>query len=85
MFSKILVSVAMISAMSFISQVSFAKIGESCNKDNAAKVCDAKTEACYLAGTPPKCIALNSLPKDSACVKPIVCASNKCTAGKCAE
>lgn len=84
MFSKVLVSMAMISAMTLFSQVSSAKIGDACNKDNAEKVCDAKKmEACYLAVTPSKCIALHSLAKDAACVKPAVCASAKCTAGKC--
>jgi len=84
MFSKILVTMAMIGSMSLFSQVALAKIGDACNKDNATTVCDAKkNEACLLAVTPSKCIALHSLPKGSACVKPAVCSSDKCTAGKC--
>jgi hypothetical protein len=84
MFSKILVTMAMIGSMSLFSQAALAKIGDDCNKDNATTVCDAKhNEACLLAVTPSKCIALHSLPKGDACVKPAVCASSKCTAGKC--
>ncbi|MEQ1583483.1 MAG: hypothetical protein ABL875_05375, partial [Candidatus Nitrotoga sp.] len=84
MFSKILVTMAVIGSMSLFSQAALAKIGDACNKDNATTVCDAKhNEACLLAVTPSKCIALHSLPKGDACVKPAVCASSKCTAGKC--
>ncbi len=84
MFSKVMISMAMISAMTLFSQVSSAKIGDACNKDNATTVCDAtKKEACYLAVTPSKCIELNSLPKGAACVRPAVCTSAKCTDKKC--
>ncbi|WP_239795864.1 hypothetical protein [Candidatus Nitrotoga arctica] len=84
MFSKILVTMAMIGSMSLFSQAALANIGDACNKDNATTVCDAKhNEACLLAVTPSKCIALHSLPKGTACVKPAVCSSDKCTAGKC--
>jgi hypothetical protein len=84
MFSKILVTMAMIGSMSLFSQAALAKIGDACNKDNATTVCDAKhNEACLLAVTPSKCIALHSLPKGTACVKPAVCSSDKCTSGKC--
>jgi hypothetical protein len=84
MFSKILVTVAMIGSMALFSQAALAKIGDDCNKDNATTVCDAKhNEACLLAVTPSKCIAFHSLPKGATCVKPAVCSSDKCTAGKC--
>jgi len=84
MFSKILVTMAMIGSMSLFSQAALAKIGDACNKDNATTVCDAKkNEACLLAVKPSKCIALHSLPKGDTCVKPAVCSSDKCTAGKC--
>ena len=82
MFNKMLLAVATIVAVSFVSQASFANCGKGTTKDTVAdadKACDTakKGEICILAHKPDPACGMPG-PKGDACKRDKVCASNKC-------
>jgi hypothetical protein len=76
MFSKLLLSTAMVVSMSLISQISFANEPKKCEKNE-----DCGTQVCYVVKK--VCIDKNSLPAGEKCKKDDVCISkNGCNTAK---